>query len=163
MGTSDDEARIKVRDMLEKIGVVMLVTQRDDGTRHARPMAIQRIENETVWFYTREATPKTEEIGGNPDVLLAASHPSHQCYVAAHGMARQLRDTALQRELWTESARVWFPGGPEDEALGVIEVTLEGAEYWDSPSSFAVHAYGYVKALATGRSPNPGENAKVEF
>ena len=47
--------------------------------------------------------------------------------------------------------------------IALIAVDVEGAEYWDSPSSTVLHAYGYVKAIATGTPPSGGENAKVSF
>ena len=59
--------------------------------------------------------------------------------------------------------RAWFPEGPEDPSLTLIAVEVAGAEYWDAPSSKMLHAYGYVKAMATGKPPQGGENAKVSF
>ena len=56
-----------------------------------------------------------------------------------------------------------FPGGPEDPKIALIRVECEGAEYWDSPSSTLVHAYGYLKAVTTGEPPHPGANDKVDF
>ncbi|WP_207539821.1 pyridoxamine 5'-phosphate oxidase family protein [Sabulicella rubraurantiaca] len=161
--TNDDEARTKVREMLEKVGVVMFVTMRSDGSHHARPMAIQKIEGDTVWFYHVAGTPKAQEIAQDSDVLLAASDPSSQNYVSAKGTARTLKDPAKAKAIWSEGARVWFPKGAEDPELELISVSITGAEYWDSPSSTALHAYGYVKALATGERPAGGENKKVSF
>lgn len=161
--TNDDEARIKVRAMLDGIGTVMLVTQAADGTLQARPMAPQAIEGDTVWFFHVTGTPKSMQIAQDSDVLLAAANPSSQDYVSAKGKARTLKDPARAKALWRESARVWFPKGAEDPELELIAVTIHGAEYWDSPSSAALHAYGYVKALATGERPAGGENQKVSF
>ncbi|MCW8086077.1 pyridoxamine 5'-phosphate oxidase family protein [Sabulicella glaciei] len=161
--TNEDEARTKVREMLEKVGVVMFVTTMPDGTQHARPMAIQKVEGDTVWFFHVAGTPKAQEIRQDSDVLLAASNPSSQDYVSAKGKARTSKDTAKAKALWSESARVWFPKGAEDPELELIAVSITGAEYWDSPSSTALHAYGYVKALATGERPAGGENKKVSF
>lgn len=161
--TNDDEARVKVREMLDSIRTVMLVTTKPDGTLHARPMAHQAIEDDTVWFFHVAGTPKAFEIAQDSDVLLAASNPSSQDYVSAKGKARVVKDPAKAKALWSESARVWFPKGAEDPELELIAVTITGAEYWDSPSSVALHAYGYVKALATGERPQGGENKKVSF
>ena len=161
--TNDDEARIKVREMLDSIGTVMLVTQTPDGTMQARPMAHQAIEGDTVWFFHVAGTPKSMQIAQDSDVLLAASNPSSQDYVSVKGKARTLKDPAKAKALWSEGARVWFPKGAEDPELELIAVTIHGAEYWDSPSSTALHAYGYVKALATGERPTGGENQKVAF
>ena len=160
---NDDEARIKVRELLQKIGTVMLVTTTEEGSLHARPMAIQKIEGDTVWFFNWHDSPKAQQIREESDVLISAAHPGTQDYVSAQGTARATRDVEKQKALWSEAARVWFPKGAEDPGMGLISVTLTGAEYWDSPSSTMLHAYGYLKAVATGQPPEGGENAKVSF
>lgn len=58
---------------------------------------------------------------------------------------------------------MWFPDGPDDSAIALIEVRVETAEYWDSPSSAMVYAYGYAKARLTGTPPDLGENETVRF
>ena len=160
---NDDEARIKVREMLEAIGTVMLVTTKSADSHHARPMAIQKIEGDTIWFFNMRNSPKTYEIQGDADVLIAASSPATQDYVSVQGKARAMTDVAKQQALWTEGARVWFPKGAEDPDMGLIAVTMTGAEYWDAPNSTMLHAYGYLKAVTTGQQPEGGENAKVSF
>ena len=160
---NEDEARIKVREMLERISIVMLVTMKSEDSQHARPMAIQKIEGDTIWFFNMRNSPKTHQIQDDADVLIAASNPSTQDYVSVQGKARAMTDVAKQKEIWTESARVWFPKGAEDPDMGLISVTMTGAEYWDAPNSTMLHAYGYVKAITTGEQPEGGENAKVNF
>lgn len=160
---NEDEARIKVREMLESINIVMLVTMEGEGSHHARPMAVQKIEGDTVWFFNMQDSPKSAAIRNDSDVLIVGSSPSTQDYVSVQGRARVMRDVAKQKELWTESARVWFPKGAEDPDMGLICVTMTGAEYWDAPNSTMLHAYGYLKAVATGQQPEGGENAKVSF
>ena len=57
----------------------------------------------------------------------------------------------------------WFPKGPDTEDLALIAFHPKEAQYWDSPSSTMLYAYGYVKAVLTGASPKGGETAKVSF
>ena len=59
--------------------------------------------------------------------------------------------------------RTWFPKGQDDPDIALLEVRVEMAEYWDAPSSAMVHAYGYVKAVTTGKPPHPGGNEKVKL
>ena len=47
--------------------------------------------------------------------------------------------------------------------MALLCVEMEGAEYWDAPSSTLVHAFGYLKAVTTGAPPHPGDNDKVDF
>lgn len=161
-----DEMRQKVREMIKDVAVCMFVTVDEDGRLRSRPMRAQvqpDSDGKTFWFFTQADTPKTDEIGHDGRVLLGYSNPSSQDYVSVYGKARVVQDKEQQKKLWSEPLRVWFPGGPESPEVALIAVTAEGAEYWDSPSSAVVHAYGYVKALATGTPPKAGENEKVTF
>ena len=58
---------------------------------------------------------------------------------------------------------VRFPQELEDPHLGLIQVTIEGAEYWDSAASLMVRAVGYVKAALGSPTPMEGDNKKVAF
>lgn len=56
-----------------------------------------------------------------------------------------------------------FPQELDDPYLGLLKVTIEGAEYWDSASSLMVRAVGYVKAAFGDPSTLEGDNKKVNF
>jgi len=97
------------------------------------------------------------------DGALAYAEPKDQNYVSVRGTARIVTDKDKVREFWSETARVWFPKGPDESDIALIEVMVDTAEYWDAPSASMVYAYGYVKARLTGEPPNPGENETVKF
>lgn len=161
---SSGDARAKVVDLLKDIRVAMMASKSPDGTWHARPMATAEASpGGELWFFTDLHSPKVDEIGRDPRVLLTFADESGQTYVSMSGEAEVVRDTQKARELWSEAARVWFPRGADDPALGLVRVSVDTAEYWDSPSSTMVMAYGYVKAVTTGRRPNPGDTEKVRF
>jgi general stress protein 26 len=40
--------------------------------------------------------------------------------------------------------KIWFPKGKDDPEVALLRVTLEKAEYWDSPSS----TIGYALSLS---------------
>lgn len=160
---SDDEARIKVRELIEHIRVVMFVTKDADGGLDSRPMAVVGVDGDTVWFFTEVNSPKTLAIGQDHEVLLAGANPSRQEYISVRGTARVVQDKQAQKEHWTEAARLWFPDGSGSPNLALISVEMTSAEYWDSPASSARFALGYVKALLTKTPPEIGHNAKVRF
>jgi general stress protein 26 len=162
---TDQAARDKVWGLIRDVKVAMLVTKDEDGQLRGRPMrAVQASDfTGTLWFFTTRHSPKAEEIGQDAHVLLTYADPGAQTYVSVSGTAQVLRDPAKQKELWSEPLRTWFPGGPDDPEAALLQVAVEGAEYWDSPSSSFVHAYGYVKARLSGEPPQIGENDKVAF
>jgi len=156
--------RQKVWELIKDIGTALMVTSAEGGLR-GRPMAAMNKDFDgELWFASRESTPKLDEIASESHVLLAYSEPKSQNYVSVSGTARVVRDLAKAKALWTESMRVWFPKGPDDPNLALICVKLESAEYWDSPSSAWVYAYGYAKSRLTGDAPHQvGENKVVNF
>lgn len=163
---NDDQRREKVREMVKDIAICMFTTTDAAGTMHARPMAPMADptpDDDTIWFFTKANTPKTEEVGADGNVLLSFSSPATQDYLSLSGKALVMRDVAKQKALWSEGARVWFPKGPESEDLALIAFQPEEAQYWDSPSSTMLYAYGYVKAVLTGEMPKGGDTAKVSF
>ena len=92
---------------------------------------------------------------------LAYAEPADQLFVSVSGRANLVRDKDKAKELWTPAMKAWFPKGPEDPDLALLKVSVEKAEYWDTPSSTIVHLVGYVKATVTGKSYKPGENEKI--
>ncbi|NKC33121.1 pyridoxamine 5'-phosphate oxidase family protein [Falsiroseomonas selenitidurans] len=162
---TDQAARDKVWELIRDIEVATLVTVDAEGHLRGRPMRAVETEqfDGTLWFFTAAGSPKVEEIRQDERVLLAYAEPSDQNYVSISGTARVVRDAAQQKAMWSEPLRAWFPGGPEDPKAALLKVQVEGAEYWDAPSSTLLHAYGYVKARLGGEAPEAGENDKVAF
>lgn len=161
---SDRAAREKVFDLIRDIQVTQLVTVDRSGKLRARPMVAQQHDAAgDLWFYTPAQSGKLDEIAHHPEVMLNYSDPRYQNYVSILGDAEVVHDRQKIRDLWSESMRVWFPKGPDDPDIALLRISVREADYWDSPSSTFVHAYGYVKAVATGSRPNPGDNKHVEF
>lgn len=162
-GHNEDEARIKLRDLIEAIRTVMLISTDADGTLQARPMAVLAVEEDTVWFFTDVSSPKALQIGQDREVLLSCANPAAQDYVAVRGTGRIVQDPVKQKALWTEVTRLWFPEGAASPNLALLAVDMIAGEYWDGPSSVARFTCGYVKALVAGKPVDLGENAKVRF
>lgn len=152
----------KLGEMIEDIDFAMMTTVEEDGTLRSRPMSTQRVEfNGDLWFFTRSSAPKVDEVERDERVNLSYSKPEKQRYVSVSGTARVVRDRQKIEELWSPALKAWFPKGLEDPDIALLKVSVEQAEYWDSPSSTMAHVFGFVKALATGQAYNPGENEKI--
>jgi general stress protein 26 len=162
---SDQAAKDKVVDLLKGVRVAMMATTAEDGRMHARPMATNLADSFDghLWFFTDADSPKVAEVERTPEVLLTYADEGEQHYVSVEGRASIVRDRGKVAELWSEPLRTWFPKGLDDPSIVLIRVEVDRAEFWDSPSSTVVYLYGYVKALATGERPDPGESASVRF
>jgi general stress protein 26 len=160
--TQDSGDIKKLWGMIKDIQVAMMTTIDDDGTLRSRPMVGQRSETDgDLWFFTGADSHKVDEVNQHHQVNLSYSEPDDQNYVSISGTAQLVRDKAKVHELWSEYLATWFPKGKDDPNIALLRVHVEKAEYWDSPSSAMVHAYGYVKAKLTGEPPQPGDNKKI--
>jgi general stress protein 26 len=148
--TSDRQESIaKLNELIKDIEVAMLTTYEQDGSLHSRPMATQKIEFDGVlWFFTRASSHKVQEVERDHHVNVAYSAADKQRFVSVSGMARLVKDRQKMEELWNPAYKAWFPDGLDDSDLALLKVTVEHAEYWDSPSSFVAHALGFAKARA---------------
>jgi general stress protein 26 len=152
-------ARKDVQKLIKDIRIAMLATRGGDGRFHARPMATADTEFDgTLWFLTDKRTLKVDELAADPEVLVTYASASDESYVSIAGRATLVGDKATLERLWSEPARAWFPDGLKDPNIVAMKVDVEIAEYWDSPSGSLVMAYGYLKAVTTGKraSDYPG-------
>jgi general stress protein 26 len=161
---SPSRSQKKVWDLIKDMRVAMFVTRNASGAMSARPMsAVNREFADTLWFMTRSDSPRLDEVHASSQVLIAYAEPKDKNYVSVRGNARVVMDKAKVRDLWSEAARVWFPKGPDEDDIALIEVTIETAEYWDAPNAAMVYACGYAGARPTGEPPHVGENSTVRF
>ncbi len=161
MSETNDTA--KLWEMIKSIEIAMMVTEDGDQLR-SRPMAVSQKEFDgTLWFFTRASAHKVAEVDSHHRVNLAYANPSKQNYVSVSGDANLVRDRADIDAHWTEMLKTWFPKGKDDPDIALLKVTVKQAEYWDAPSSAMLHAYGYVKATLTGKSPEPGGHGTVNL
>lgn len=161
---SRDEALAKMRGLIKGIDFAMLTTvDPTDGTLRSRPMSTNGdVEFDgDVWFFTYASSHKVDEIEAEPQVNVSYAEPAKQNYVSLSGRARLVRDPEKIRQLWKPELKAWFPKGPDEPDIALLKVSVEKAEYWDSPSGLVAHAAGLLKATLTGRTPDVGENEKL--
>lgn len=150
----------RIWDVVEKVGVCMMTTRFSGGLR-ARPLEARLDSDEgTVWFLTDRRAAKDDEIEAFPEICLTFIYPKEKVYLSMSGQASVARDTRRARTLWNEVQQAWWPGGPSDPNVLVIQFKPERAEIWDGPASSAVASCEFAKARATGKRPNLGEKRK---
>ena len=165
---TDHDAAEKLWQMIKGMRIAMLTTLDDHGYLHARPMGTlphAGFDNGTLWFFTDAHSEKAVDIERHWRVNLAYADPDKQNYVSVSGVAELVLDRDKIKHLWRDIMTTWFPKGPDDPNLALIKVTVDSAEYWDSPSGLRELVYGYAKAVITRKPPTPaaGENEVVKY
>ena len=158
------QALEKINELIQGKHIAMLTSVSHDGSFHARPMAILDAEFDgDIWFFTKKDAPKVDQIEDEPRVNVAYSDPANQDYVSLAGRAKLVVDQELNKKYWQPQFEAWFPDGLDDPQLALLKIEVEGAEYWDSPSSTIAHIKGFVQTKLSGEQQQVGEHAKVEI
>jgi len=141
----------KLSELLKGIEYAMLTTREADGTLHSRPMRTETLQHDgTLVFFTQQNSAKARELEANPQVSLSYMGPGAATCVCIAGRARLRQDSAKMNALWNPLYKVWFPKGLEDPDLTLLEVTIDRAEYWQTPSNVVTRVFGAAQALAKG-------------
>src|SRR5262245_66630696 len=111
----------RVWDIVEKAGVGMLTTRFGGGLR-SRPLE-PRLDREAGMnrFVTDVRGSKDDEIAAAPDACLIVIEPKEKAYLSITGRASVIRDRALAARIWKKTDDVWWPGGPDDPNVRVLE------------------------------------------
>jgi general stress protein 26 len=151
----------RVWDIIEKVGVCMLTTQFVGGLR-ARPLEARPDRDAgLIFFVTDIHSPKEDEIEAASEVGLVFIDPNDKAYLSITGRASVVRDANRIQAAWRKTDEVWWPGGPNDPDVCLLQIEPFTAELWDGPASTLVTAFEFAKARLTGEEPNLGENRKV--
>jgi general stress protein 26 len=164
--TDNADPRVHLFELVSKFRTAMLVTQTGGGALRARPLSLAPEHDDgLLYFATSIDSPKVEEAAAHPEVLVTMQDSTR--YVSIAGAARICRERTLIDRLWSESWRVWFPGGKDDPALCVLAVAPRRAEYWDQSGPKGIkYLVEMAAAYVRGTTPASGassENAKVRF
>lgn len=159
---SKSERMAKLRELIDDISICSLVTLDADGVMRARPMATQQLdENSELWFYVHDDSAKIDNVRVHPQVCVSYADPGKNSYVSVSGTAELVHDKVKIKELWNPTLKAWFPKGVDDPELALLRVDVVSAQYWDSANSTIVQLFGMLKAMATGKAAEGGENEKV--
>jgi general stress protein 26 len=154
-------------DLIHDIRHAMLTTTRGDGRLRSRPMTTQNgrlDEDDTLYFFASLAGDVADDLRRESQVNVTYADPDGKRYVSVTGRARFIDNELKKISLWSPAALAWFPQGPDDPDLGLLEVRIDRAEYWDLKSSKMVQLLRIAKAAVTGQPrAQVGEHREVSF
>lgn len=151
----------RLAELIADAEIAMLTTEDSDGTLRSRPLMTLEMDAEgRLWFFTELSTRKVGEMDQHRKVNLSYADVARQSFVSISGRVRLLRDPDKARELWTQRVKPWFPSGLDDPDLGLLEITVDAAEYWDVPASRMQRIFG-LTASGEGEPGQPGEHGEV--
>jgi len=162
--SADRQSRVqKVLDLIKDVKYAMLTTTAADGTLHSRPLTTLEADFDgDLRFLVAADSDLAQEVRARPQANLGYADPRGNTYVSVSGTARVSHDPARAEQLWNGWAEGFFPGGPQDPNVGVLEVTVRSAQYWSIPGGVLGRITAYVKA-ASGNVSDIAESDTVVF
>jgi general stress protein 26 len=138
----------RIAEIIKDIDICMLVTRADGGVR-GRPMSNnQRVEYDgDSWFFSYRDTPKIREIEANPTVELAYVGTDKGAWVSIEGRAEVVDEPDRKRDLWDDSLKMWFDGGPDDERIVLLKVSADRIHAWADGKETLVEAGGTATTI----------------
>ena len=152
------------REYVSSFSHAMLVTRRE-GELRSRPMVILEVgRGGELYFFTNAQSGKLEELEDDASVNLSLQEGGRYCSIS--GTARVVHDSERIASLWSDEQRAWFPDGPEDPLLVLLEVDPEFIEYWDRSGLKALqYAFASARAIVAGErlDDDQGEHVKMRM
>jgi general stress protein 26 len=167
MDNSTNDSRQLLWDLIKDTKFAMFTTRHPNGHLHSRPMTTQNKsldEDRSLWFFMSKRSDPVDDLKTEPTVNVAYANPSSDSYVSVSGNAVVREDMAKKQQLWSKMAEAWFPGGPTDPDIALVEVQIVHANYWDVKASKLVQLLEMAKASVTGKPPTDmGEHGEVRM
>lgn len=165
--TDDTRALHQLFELVKDIQFAMLTTRGPDGALRSRPMTTQNARDDaddSLWFFASRSGEPVEDLARDGNVNVAYADPKRDAYVSVAGQAEIVDDPVRVKRLWSKPAEAWFPRGPQDPDLALIQVRIHVADYWDVKESKATQVFKMAKAVMTGqRVEDLGERGQVRL
>jgi len=153
--------------MIKGIRFGMFTTRHGNGHLHSRPMTTQNKAmeaDESLWFFMSKKGDPVDDLKSEPMVNVAYADPGSDTYVSVSGTAAMIEDAEKKKQLWNKMNEAWFPGGPTDPDVALVQVQIAHANYWDVKESKIVQLFEMAKAVVTGKPPTGmGEHGEVRM
>lgn len=154
-------------DLIKETRVCMLSHRHADGSLHAHPLTTQNKQLDAdgcLYFFVSRSAEVGRRLREDGNVNLAYANPDKDSWVSVSGTARILEDMQKKKELFNPMAKAWFPNGPDDPDMELVEVRIAEAEYWNVKQNKLMQVLKMGKAAATGSRPSDmGEHQRVQF
>ncbi len=149
------DTKERLVELLRSFENVMVTTNADNGSLHARPMAIAEVDDDAeLWFVSPKTTEKIDEVRTDRRVVVTGQADGR--YVSVSGRMDVIHDRERVRALWKSSWEAWAPRGKDDPNVVLLRLRPEIGEYWEEGAAHgARHLFEAARALLDGEDRSP--------
>jgi general stress protein 26 len=129
MAFSAEELLEHAREMLEMVNLCFATSVVSETEAHSRVvLTTEPSEDWGIRFMTDRRTRKMREFKSAGWLSLSYMCELDRGYVTVSGTPEYLNDKMIKLEMWHDMSRLWFPAGPSDPNLDVVELKVEKIE-----------------------------------
>jgi general stress protein 26 len=166
MPDTDKQPRETLWELVKDIRFALFTTRHSNGHFHGRPMTTQNKsidEDDSLWFFMSRSNDAVDDLAAEPTVHVGYADPGRDAYVSISGEASVVEDAGRKQQLWSKMNEAWFPDGPDDPDVALVQVRIVHAEYWNVKDSKPVQLFKMAKAAVTGKPPDMGDRGHVRM
>lgn len=147
--------------LVNDINICMAVSYRD-GKFISQPLrGYGDREQNKIYFITRVAANIRQHYPTEMS-LSYISNATPAC-MSISGRAYLSENKQKLESVWDNHAKVWFPEGPDNHEIALLEFTPVEATYWNVEDNMASIFWEFAKAQVTKNPPDVGEKVRIEL
>jgi general stress protein 26 len=124
----------------------------------ARPVTCIDVVGDRVTALVTASADWVRDLSAESQVVATRDHGGR--YVALSGTATTSDDRARIEGYWSRMADAWFDG-PDDPDVRILDVEVDGGEWWHTPTSGIGTALAMVGTIVLGRPAATGSRGTV--
>lgn len=158
-----DEAKKKLKDIVEDISYTMMVTDLGSVPLSAIPMDTKKVdENGDIWFLSGADSDHNSDILKNGATQLLYSGPGDKKFLSVYGNATIVADDEIIADIYEKTDNAYL-NGPDDPNTTAIRFTPKEAVYWDSDENTLKVLFKLAKASVTGENQDIGTMGSLKM
>jgi general stress protein 26 len=129
----NEKAIQKLKTMVDHSPVCLFTTMLEQLPLSTRPMFVRKVcDKGNFWFLSSIDSKKNIELAVDERVQLFFFNAASAEFMSVYGKATITTDKEKIKELWHQSAKMWFIEGIDDPTLSAIKVQPLDTDYWDA-------------------------------
>lgn len=164
MGTKhlfSNEAKEKMKELVESIDFNMMATALSKLPIHAIPMSTKKVDDEgKIWFLSGKDSQHNANIEKDSSVHLFYAKPMGMEFLNIFGKATISQDRKIIHDLYQKSDDTWFDG-KDDPNITAIMVKPQDVYYWDTKDNMLVSLLKMGVGAITGEKQDLGEEGEL--
>jgi general stress protein 26 len=144
------ETERNLNDVLKAGDIAMVTTTNGSGDMSSRPLTIAAVDGGGIRFLVGTHADWIDQADHRAAVNVAVAASGRNDWVSVTGHGNVDHDRAQVDELWNPAASAYFDG-KDDPTAAVLQIDVDGGEYWSAPGGGPIGRVLSVIGAALGR------------